>query len=266
MKKNWKIVLYISIVCTIFAMAIHTLWAPLYDYYPPSFFVIYNLFKPFAALSLLVTFFLLGIVFVYIQKDLLGAKISKGIRYGITFGGLWFIAMPGTSLLFHSPLKHELVSGMCDALSILLLGFLLGKFVATDTHTTHHKKKSYLLPIVIIGFIYCVGRYAAYRLFGIELAYTDNLSSTLLWTGALGIWFGITYILLRQSVEKYMPIEKALMFGGSIVGIDWILFNLFAVLFIRISALLLITQAMVDIVLVILGIFVYERYLQKIHP
>ncbi len=56
---------------------------------------------------------------------------------------------------------------------------------------------------------------------------------TLYWTVILGLWAGITYWLLRHGLRKeYSPVQRSFFFGGVIIGINWILFNLFVLLFV----------------------------------
>lgn len=71
------------------------------------------------------------------------------------------------------------------------------------------------------------------------------------------------YGLLRSAVNNYSSVKKALIFGGLIFGIDWLLFNFFAILFVSISPWELLLQAGTDILLMIIGIFVYEKFVVK---
>jgi hypothetical protein len=80
-------IIAISIISAILDVILHAILAPTYNYdYPPSYFVQSGLLKPAAAISLLIIFFLLSVVFVYIQENLPGSKLSKGIRFGVSFG------------------------------------------------------------------------------------------------------------------------------------------------------------------------------------
>lgn len=214
-----------------------------------------------AAITLFLTYALLVIVFISIQDKLRGSKTKKGIIYGISFGGLWLFGIIGVSLLFNSPLKHEVITGILDCLTIIMLGWLSGKYFGEDSKEMAAGKK-YLSPIFIIGFIYFIGRYISYLLFHIELAYSTKMGATLIWTLCLGMWMGIMYMLLRQSVDKYSLVWKALVFGGGIWN------RLAFVQFFRhkVSSLELFIQAGTDIILVMVGILVYEYFKKIISP
>jgi hypothetical protein len=72
-------ILAVSVISAVLDMILHALLAPTYTYdYPPSFFVQSGLFKPAAGIALLVIFALLSVVFVFIQENLPGSRVSKG--------------------------------------------------------------------------------------------------------------------------------------------------------------------------------------------
>jgi hypothetical protein len=98
-------IIIMSIIGAILDVVFHALFAPTYNYdYPPSYFVQSGLFLPAAAISLFIIFFLLSVVFLVIQENLPGSRVSKGIRFGVSFGGLWLIGVIGMSIFFGSPL------------------------------------------------------------------------------------------------------------------------------------------------------------------
>lgn len=259
-------IIAISAICTVINAVVHILWAPVYEYYPPSFFIKNNLFQVAAPISLFITYALLGIVFAYIQNNLPGKKIEKGLRYGISFGGLWFLGILGMSLIFNSPIETELAVGGVDCFTLVLLGLLLGKFMASDNKCNAiEKDREGIGPIFTIGLMYVIGRYLAYVIFDFDIgvAYTTRLLDTLLWTSGIGLWMGLAYSLLKQSLNNYSPAKKAILFGGIILGIDWVLFNLFALLLVDESPIELLLMAGSDILLVIAGVLFFETFIKK---
>ena len=72
-----------------------------------------------------------------------------------------------------------------------------------------------------------------------------------------------TYLLLKQSLRSHSPVKKALLFGCVVFGIDWVLFNLFAVLFVDVSPIKLISLAGSDIMLLIVGILFFEIFVKE---
>lgn len=263
-KQNFTKIITISVACTVFNSVIHALWAPVYKYDPPSYFVKNNIFEISAVITLIITYALLGIVFVRIQKNLSGTKIEKGLRFGLSFAGLWFFGILGMSLILNSPLRTELAVGGLDFLSLTLLGILFGKFIATDNKQTNKtKSKETILLILVISLTYIFGRYLFYILFDIELAYPTKTILTLLWTFGIGLWMGLAYILLKQCLIEFSLLKKTMVFSGIIIGINWILFNLFALLLVEVSTLELLKLAISDIIIVATGIWLSETIIIK---
>jgi hypothetical protein len=254
-------IIAISIISAILDIIFHALLAPTYNYdYPPSYFVRSGLFKSAAGISLLIIFFLLSIVFIYIQGNLPGKKLSKGIRFGLSFGGLWFIGVIGMSIFFGSPLLHEFLGGLSDCASVVILSVLLGHFTANDSpYRGKISAGKIVLAIIIIALFFIIGQYLAFILIKGTPYFNISGSATFIWTAALGLWAGVAYWLLHQGIIKEKSLmQRSLYFGGFIVGIDWLLFNLFVLLFVDITILDLIILSVLNIVSIIVGMFAFE--------
>jgi len=266
LKINWKKIIAIAIICAIIDIIIHALWAPLFDYdYPASYLVKNGLFIPAAAILLTISYVSLVVVFVFIQEKLSGGKLSKGFRFGISFGGLWFIAMPGASIFFGSPMMHELLTGLLDGLALLILGLLLGMFVATDNnHIANKKPKGLILPIIVITIFFIIGQYLAFIIIG---KHTPHFSitgtATFIWTLALGLWMGVMYCLLKQGIKRDSSIKWSFGFSGVIIGINWLYFNFFIVLILDVPLLDPLILAGLNILSVAVGVFVFETFIKK---
>ena len=257
----WKINA-IVLFCSLFATVIHALWTPLYDYNGPKSFIIESgLFQPAVIVLFFITFWALALVFVFIQDKLHGKKLLKGFRYGASFGVLWLIGMFEMSIAFGSPLKHEFFTGLLDCLSLILLGLLLGKFIAVDS-TRHGNEKSNLglLSVFIIASLFVVERYFRYfTLTYYNPGYFSNHLTTFTFTLTLGLWIGLMYRLLRQESAKYSPLKRALLFGGIVFGIDWLFYNLFLLLFLKLPLVEILLVPAFDILSVIIGIYTVEK-------
>ena len=254
-------IITISIISAVLDVIFHALLAPTYNYdYPPSYFVQSGLFKPAAGISLLIIFFLLSVVFVYIQENLPGKKILKGIRFGVSFGVLWLIGVLGMNIFFGSPLRHELLGGVCDCAALTILGALLGVFTATDSpRSSDGNPAKIILAVIIISFFFIIGQYVAFMLMSGTPYFEISGLATFIWTAMLGLWTGVMYGLLRQGIIKEnSPIKRSLFFGGVIIGIDWILFNLFVLLFVAMPILDPIILAVFNSASIIAGMFVFE--------
>ena len=264
----WKIT-GIVLFCSLFATIIHALGPPLYDYNAPKSFIIENgLFPPAVIILFFITFWALALVFIFIQDKLPGKGLLKGLRYGISFGVLWLIGMLEMSIAFGSPLKYEFLSGLCDCLSLILLGLLLGRFIATDSNRdVNEKSKIGLIPIFIIASLFIVERYFRYfTLTYYNPGYFENPLITFTFTLSLGLWIGAMYWLLRQELAKYSPAKRALWFGGIVFGINWLFYSLFLLLFLKLPLIEILLVPAFDILSVIIGIFIFEKVHEALRP
>jgi hypothetical protein len=250
----------VSVISAVLDMILHALLAPTYAYdYPPSFFVQSGLFKPAAGIALVLIFALLGVVFVVIQENLPGSRVSKGVRFGAAFGGLWLIGVPGMSVFFASPVLHEVVGGACDCAALISLGVLLGIRTATDSPDQRGQSPQRILSeILVIAVFFIAGQYAAFMLMSGTPAFSITGLSTFIWTAVLGIWAGVACWLLRPGAGcDYSLPERSLFTGGVIIGINWVLFNLFVLLFVAMPVTDPLILAGLNIVSIIAGMVVF---------
>jgi hypothetical protein len=259
LKRNqWKI-MGIVLICTLFDIVVHYFGPDTLDIGLPKSVIVKNgLLIPATILLFFITFGALAGIFVLIQETLPGTKLYKGLRYGLLFGGLWFIGMfePGLS-----PLWLSFVSGLADGLPILLLGILLGVLTATDTgHNLEQRAANPMLSIVTVTLLYTIGRYFSYAIIHIDSAYTTLPFATLFWTVGMGLWVGVMVQLLKQGVKGNSPLKRALIFGGIIYGTDWLLYHLFMILFFEMSLVDLVLRAGTDAIFVTIGVFIIERF------
>lgn len=259
LKRNQWRIMGIVLICTVFDIIVHYFGPDALDIGLPKSVIVKNgLLIPAVMLLFFITFGALAGVFVLIQDTLPGTKLSKGSRYGLLFGGLWFIGMfePGIS-----PLWLSFFSGLADGLPILLLGILLGVLTATDTdNNLEQRAANPLLSIVTVALLYTIGRYFSYAIIHIDSAYSTLPIATLFWTVGMGLWVGGMYQLLKQGVKGNSPLKRALMFGGIVYGTDWLLYHLFMILFFDISLADLVLRAGTDAIFVAVGVFIFERF------
>jgi len=266
LSKNWKKLLIIVICCTVLDMFLHAL-LPQYSYdYMPSYFVENGFFIPAAAIGLAIIFASLAIVLVFFQENLTGGTLAKGFRLGISFGGLWFMGMPGMSVFFGSPLSHELLGGGSDGLSLFVLSLLLGMFVAADSNSPRTKENAgkAAISISLVALFFVLGQYLAFILMSKYPHFNLAGTGTFLWTLALGLWVGVMYRLLKDGEIGDSPIKRALWFGGIGIGINWLLFNLFVLLFVDVPLRDPVILAICNILSVIAAVFVVEKFVRKV--
>lgn len=222
-----------------------------------------GLFIPAVSLGLIVTFGLLAVIFVLIQDSLPGNKISKGMRYGFSFAILWMIGFTEGTLWYGTSLKHDLLHGLADAVAILLMCFLLSLYAAKDSKKMDERKnEASILAILVIALFYIIGRYLGYFVLNIDSTINIKPIANFIWIIAIGGWIGYMFSYFRTIREKD-KISLTVWFGAIIFGIDWFLFYTFAPMIQKVSIYDNFMRPVIDIVFVIFGVFVYEKYIQK---
>ena len=250
----WKIFLAV-LVAVLVDVTLHRLFAPLIEYnYSPSVFIEKGLFLPAAGIALIIWFGTLAIVFTFIQDNLPGNKVMKGLRYGVGFAGLCFLAIFEMCLIFDSPVANELRTSVADGISILLLGLLLGRLTGTDGHSVSRRTNLWQISIIVIPLLFTVGRYFGYGIVHIMSAYSEKPIATFLWTLSIGWWIAIMYWLLRETNQK-SSLVQTFRFGGQIFGSYWLIYNLFVLLFLRVSVLDVFVRVIIDVLSVTVGIW-----------
>jgi len=259
LKTNWWKIFLAVLVAVLVDVILHRLFAPRIEYnYSPSVFIEKDLFLPAAGIGLMIWFGTLAIIFTLIQINLSGTRIMKGWRYGIAFGVLCFLAIFEMSLIFDSPVANELRTSAADGISILLLGFLLGRLTGTDGHYVSRRTDLRWISIIVIPLLFTMGRYFGYGIVHIMSAYSEKPIATLLWTLSIGWWIAIMYWLLEETSQKSFLVQ-AFRFGVQIFGSYWLIYNLFVLLFVRVSVLDVFLRVIIDVLSVTVGIWVVNE-------
>jgi len=71
------------------------------------------------------------------------------------------------------------------------------------------------------------------------------------------------YILVGRGIGYENPLKQAMVFGGLVFGINWLIFNLFALLFIRVSVLDLLYRSIFDSLAIIIGVYISSLISRK---
>ena len=220
-------------------------------------------FPPVAFTALATTFGIIGLIFLGIQKSLWGSKLRKGMVFGLAMGGVWIIGMTEAHVLFSLSLFGEIYAGIADSSGILVMSLLLGKNIADDTLEEKVIPKTTYLAITIIAVMYIMVRYLSYSVLNIESSYATQPLATFLWTLVMGSWIGIMYTLIGMNIYQKNPLKHALLFGGLVFGLQWIIFNLFALLFIVVPVRDLLFRSVFDTFAIILGVYFFSMFQRR---
>jgi hypothetical protein len=155
LRKHWWKILLAVLVSGFIDVILHRLFAPSIEYnYSPSVFIKKGLFLPAVSVALVLWFGTLAIIFALIQENLLGKKMMKGLRFGIAFGVVCFLAIFEMCLVFNSSLVDQLCISAIDGISILLLGLLLGSLVGTDRAYPRNGMKLNQKSFIVISLFF----------------------------------------------------------------------------------------------------------------
>ncbi len=273
-KKRWLALALIVLVVTVFRTMIQPFIpgegpSP----FPPSIFVQTGLIPVVFVIYSVIMLGLLAIVFVLLQDGLPGTKLTKGITFSLAFGMLWFIALleplPHGSWQLPAVLYYPAVDGV----TLASLGLLLGIFVATDSKKQSRMRLTTSLPaLAVIAATFFWGRLLSYYVFHTYSSVTTRLLDTVIWTIAFGIWIGVMYLLLKPGMAVKSQLVKAAYFGVMIFGLNIILNYMFMPILFELNSwemgtlsyLDLIVRAVVDVVFVTAGVYVYEKIIPAI--
>ncbi len=259
LKENWKKITVIVLVSVIVDILLHQIIPiTMIGTFTPSIFVERGWFPQAVSIALIMTFGAIAAVFVLIQKNLPGKKLSKGLLYGVSFAGLWLIGFIEMCAAWGTSFTTEVLNWLPDGIPIILMSLLLGIYTATDSDpATGNKMRGKVTPVLIIAAFYFVGRYFAYWV--VHTNAGPDPFVTFLWTLAMAVWMGIMYAALGSGSRGQTPTTRALWFGGVVIGINWLIFYLFMLVFFEWPVLDLIIRPGLDVLFVILGVYVCEK-------
>ncbi|MFD3449900.1 hypothetical protein ACFDTO_35575 [Microbacteriaceae bacterium 4G12] len=269
--KNVKLIKYISIVifCASLDMMLHGITSNISPFPKEENFSF--LVKTIGAVGaatvwVLVAFSSVAYVFYKCEDKILGIKSGKGLRYGSAIGLLWLWGMLENISLSGTSLMHEGVMGICDAIPVILMGLLLGKYTSEKIFV-RQKNKSFkginiYLPISIFTITFLVGRYFFYFTKIIDSGYETRPFLTFIWTLLMGVCIGITYLLLGEAIRSQSRILSAIKFGVVIFGINWFAFLVFAPIIFSGALIDTLLRLGIDILLVSLSYYLSETLIK----
>ena len=268
LRKNWWKILLLALIVTLIDIAGHMLeGTPLPDQ-PLS--IISKTIGLGAAISiyLIIFFSSISITFLIIEKWLSGGKIKKGLTYGISWALIMYAGVCETNTIFGTSVIADIRMAFVDAIPLIILGILLGKFFASERQGKQIHTKKHFLTFVTITLFFILGRYLAYTILKIESGFIERPLATFIWTFCMGITFGILYVLVGKYVNGNNLIKRAIIFGAGIVGINWFIYNLFGTLIFQDSIIntlhnMIAGRVIVDILFITLGTYIGEYILNK---
>jgi hypothetical protein len=266
-KKNWWKVILIVVACVFLDASLHALVSPINSsntsFFKPSIFVKKGLLIPSFFAYALIDFGVLAMVFIFIQDNLPNKKWVKGFLYGFSFGGLYFIGMFEGILLWQDTVLNSFLMGMTDFVSIVAMGTLLGIFIGTNG--TKDKNRQTVFSVFVIALCYIIGRYFSYSILHMTSAYSTEPLGTFIWTIFQGLWVGLIYFILQSGIKGKSVISQGSFFGFAILGLNWLMYDLFIAIVYEVSFMDIFIRVAVDSLFSILGILAYRKLFAKRH-
>ncbi len=277
LKNNWWKILLIALIATFINAVGHIidgteLWT---NIDPLSIFSKTIGMDTVVIIFFIVFFSSMSVTFLIIEKWLNGSKIIKGLKFGISWGVIFFLGGIETNPVFgKSSIIADIRLCLVDLISVIVFGILSGKFLASDSQSSKSQIKDNVstllnnsLILSAVTLFYIIGRYFSYSILKIESGFIERSVSTFIWTLAAGISFGTLYILTGRNISEKNLIKKSVFFGLTNVGTNWLIFNLFWPFVYQSSVLrfvqFIVGRAVVDTIFVILGVYFSERLINK---
>jgi hypothetical protein len=269
-KKRWLTLAAIVFLAIMFRMVLQLTFIPAFgstdnNSLPPSAIVQAGLLPLAFMLFGLFTYGLFAVVFALIQGGLPGSRTMKGLTSGLAFGLMWAVYLYEPLPLGEGvPLIQSLAYPIADGVTLLLLGLVLGRFIATDSRGGENVRISMrispgIVAILAVPVIFLALRFLEYDLMQVYSLYATRPLDTMLWVAVTGLYVGIMYLFLRPGITVRSPLLKAAFFGIVVFGTDLLLFDIFPLLVFEGSFADIAVRTAIDVISVTVGVYIYEK-------
>ncbi|WDV47609.1 hypothetical protein PV797_07970 [Clostridiaceae bacterium M8S5] len=191
----------------------------------------------------------------------------SGVRYGLGIGILWLWGMLEGVSLSGNPYINEFITGLSDALPIILMGLLLGRFIPNSENKKLRKEpillRNKIISLVSFSLVFLVGRSIFYYTGVMTCGYKQYPYFTVIWTFIMGTCIGIAYILIGQTMKRKSILHNAIKFGVIVFGVNWTVFVIFMPFVFRGKVVASIIRILVDVGLIICSCYLSERLSKK---
>ena len=201
-------------------------------------------------------------VFHCIQDRIPGRKSARGLRYGIGIASLWLLGYVMCAPKFGYLLAAELTGGLCDAIPVVVMGWLLGSLSSSEHSSgiANAVTKSHLwVGLAVFDLVFFLARAVAYSVNIIDTGFRVNAAYALLWTMAMGFCLGILYVLLGTAVRSSSILASAIRFGFLLFGATWGIFILFFPLMLKGELYNTLFMFLIDVLAVTIAYYLAEN-------
>lgn len=262
----------IVLACVLFDVALHRLAAWMFDFnyfnngLPQSVFVKNGTFPIAALLGFSAMFGFLTLNYYRARSEIGGTPLCAGQRFFAPFAFIMFFGVLESAFIFPTPFKAEIITAVADAVPYLLLGFLLSYVSRSGTGEASGREESRASwkSMVWIALFYVAGRYLiSYPILHIVSGYIERPAGTFAWTVGCGLSMGAFYWLAGSTLLAATPMQKTLRVGVLMLGIFWLMVQLFYALISDVSLSDLVIRATADIAYIVFGIYAFEKLFRR---
>lgn len=206
----------------------------------------------------------MGYSFVMFESGLKWSRTTKGMAFSAAMGMIWMVYLFEPLPIGEGASLTDLIAyPLADGLSVIVLGFLLGRYVSTTSGQAIRPRIGSYGALLLAPTVLLATRLLAYHVIGIYSSYDDRTWDTILWVLASGFIIGTAYGALREGVPSSDPLGRSLAFGIFFFGVPVMLINLFVGLALMIDWVDMFLRLSLDILAVITSVFLYEVYLER---
>jgi len=260
-RERWKAILFVAALATIVRIMLQPLIPAGESKIEPSVIADAGLLIPAFTVYAFISYIIMCYSFVMIEAGLPWSRIRKGILFGSMLGLIWvaYLYEP-VPLGEGTPFIESLAYPIADGLSVLLLGVLLGRFVATDTTEPSPKPSWKIQVMMLVPVAMVVVRLFEYNIVHIYSSYANHTLETMVWVALTGICISLAYMVLRAGIPSATPAGRSIAFGVFFFGIPITFVNFFVALALKINIADLAVRSALDVVAVVVGVFLAENW------
>jgi len=205
-------------------------------------------------------------VFYLIEDRIPGGKNVRGLKYGISIGLLWLLGYIMGGPKSGNPFINEFVGGLCDAIPVVLMGWLLGRSskvaVSIDIDNTIYRHQSFI-GIGAFVLVFSLIRIVSYYTNIFDTGFQADPVYTLVWTIVTGLYLGLTYLLLRKTTTSSSTLRSSIRFGFLLFGLTWGGFFIFIPLVLKGQFINTILMFLIDTISVTLACYFSETLIHR---
>ena len=256
---RWKAILAVAALATFVRIMLQPLIPAGESQADPSAIADAGFLIPAFTVYAFVAYTVMCYAFVMFEAGLPWTRMKKGVAFGSMLGLVWVAYLwEPVPLGEGTPFVNALAYPIADGLSVLVLGILLGRFVATESTGPSKAGPGGMLALITVPAAMLAVRLVGYNVIHIYSSYEDRALETLVWVAVTGLCIGLAYVVLRTGVPSRSPAGRSVAFGVFFYGVPIALVNFFVVLALTIDIPDLALRSLMDTIAVVAGVFIAE--------